>query len=173
MKTRKNLVIVAILIVTVPLANLAFAQRPANTPQRPANTPQRSVNTAKQRAALRAEVREMILVAPKAGQKQELGQRQQQYSQEQTEQVRSALLDLTKTLKDLGELAPGNFDPRKLEEATSQIAELPYEHLAKLRDALKPSVMREKLAEARTTVSEFKVTLENRRVFETQSKQNQ
>src|SRR5215510_1377743 len=106
MKTRKNLVIVAILLVAVLLVNIAFAQRPANTPQRP-------VNTAKKGAALRAEVRQMILVTPKAGQKQELGQRQQQYSQEETEQVRSALLDLTKTLKDLGELAPGNFDPRK------------------------------------------------------------
>src|SRR5215467_15933568 len=96
MKTRTTLVSVAILIVTVFLTNIAFAQRAATIPLK--------------RAALRAQVREMIGVSPEAGQKKEPGGRQEQYSQEDLAQVRSALLELTKSLRDLAELAPPNFD---------------------------------------------------------------
>src|SRR5262245_52890884 len=131
MKTRKTLVSVVILIVTVLLANMAFAQRPADRPGKG--------------AALRAQVREMIGVTPQAGQKQEPGKRQEQYSQEDLAQLRTALLDLANSIKELTEVVPGHFDIGKFDEATKQIADLSDAQLGKLRLGLNPAKMSESL----------------------------
>src|SRR5436190_24393181 len=109
MKTPKYPVSVPILIMTLLSAQIAFAQHPANGPGKG--------------TTLRAEVRKMIGVTPEAGQKKDLGPRQEQYSQEGLAPVRSALLDLVNTIKELAELAPNHFDIGKLDEASKQIAE--------------------------------------------------
>jgi hypothetical protein len=86
---------------------------------------------------------------------------QDQYSQDELEQLRSALLDLAGSVKDLTDLAPNYFDTDKLDEAVKQIAELSYKQLAALRKALKPSKMSEKLAGARASIAEYKGSIQS------------
>ena len=148
MKTRRNLVTVATLVMTMLFANMAFAERPAKRPEK--------------EAALRSEVRREI-AATRTPDKES-------YSQEELELTRSALLDLCTVLRNFVDLSP-DLEAGRLDGAMAQFAQLPDEQLTVLRRALNPSVMREKLAAAQTSVSEFKVTLE-RRGFQTQSKRN-
>src|SRR5262249_24833093 len=108
---------------------------------------------------LRAQVREMIGVTPQAGQKKEPGTRQEQYSQEELAQLRSALLDLANSIKDLAELAPGHFDIGKFDEATKQIADLSDAQLGRLRNGLNPAKMSEELATARASFAAYKLSL--------------
>jgi hypothetical protein len=86
---------------------------------------------------------------------------QDQYSQEELEQERSALLELAGSVKDLTDLAPNYFDTDRLDEATKQIAEFSYQQLTVLRKGLKPSKMSEKLAAVRASIAEYKGSIQS------------
>ena len=86
---------------------------------------------------------------------------QDQYSQDELEQLRSALLELAGGVKDLTELAPNRFDTDRLDEVTKQIAEFSYNQLAVLRKGLNPSKMHEKLAAARASIAEYKGSIQS------------
>ena len=158
MKARRNLVTVATLVMSMLFANVAFAARPANSPKRVA-TPRAMVRESE--AALRAEVRQAIAARHTTD--------QENYSQEELEQMRSALLDLTTILRDLAELS-GDVDLGSLDGAMAQFAQLPYERLTVLRKSLNPTLIREKLNAGRKSVSKFKATLEKRRGMPSESK---
>jgi len=83
---------------------------------------------------------------------------QVQYSQDDLEQMRSALLELAGAIKDLTELTPGSFDAGQLEDATKQVSQLSYQELAGLRKALNPSKLSAKLAGARAEIAHYKST---------------
>jgi hypothetical protein len=86
---------------------------------------------------------------------------QVQYSQDDLEQLRSSLLDLAGSVKDLTDLAPNYFDTDKLDEVTKQIAEFSYPQLAVLRKGLKPSRLSETLAGARASIAEYKSSIQS------------
>jgi hypothetical protein len=142
MKYRRRIVSVIALAMIMPVANLAYAERPAKGLDK--------------RAGLRAELRAAFVATPKGGQQQD------QYSQEELEQMRSALLDLANSVKDLTELAPDTFDAGRLDEATRQLTELSYEQLGKLRKVLNPANMSERLATARASVAEYKLSVQGK-----------
>ena len=127
------------LVMTMLITNLAHAEGPMKGPEK--------------KVTLRAELRAVIAATPRAGQQQERD------SQEELEQMRSALLDLVGSVKDLAELAPNNFDIGKLDEATNQLAELSYKQLGVLRKALNPAKVSERLATARASVAEYKLSI--------------
>ena len=143
MRHFKNAVSVIALVMTMIMimTNLAYAEGPAKGPER--------------KAALRSELRTVIAATPKGGQEQDRN------SQEDLEQTRSALLDLANSVKDLTELAPDTFDTGTLDEATRQLAELSYKQLGMLRKVLNPAKVSERLATARASVAEYKVSLQH------------
>ena len=153
MKTRKNLVLIAMMMAAVLVVKLALAQSPANSPAPRVLT----------RAQLRAEVRAMLAATPKAGPMQEPSKKPKPYPQDEIAETRSALIDLATSIKEMSQLAPGRFATDKLDQAIAQLTEVPDEVLVKLSKALNPSMMREEIGAVRTTVSEYKMTLEKRR----------
>ena len=140
MKNRRNTVSVIAVAMIMLVTNLAYAEGPAKGPEK--------------KAGLREELRTVIAATPRGGQEQERN------SQEELEQMRSALLDLANSVKDLTELAPQTFDTGRLDEATRQLAELSYKQLGVLRKALNPGKVSERLATARASVAEYKLSIQ-------------
>jgi hypothetical protein len=148
-KHRRNTVSVIALAMIMLVTNLAYAEGPAKGPDK--------------KTVLRAELRAVIAATPKGGQEQD------RYSQEELEQTRSALLDLASSVKDLTELAPDTFDTGTLDEATRQLAELSYKQLGTLRKVLNPAKVSERLATARATVAEYKLSVQREGRVQVQS----
>ena len=139
MRHHRNSFSVIALVMAMLITNLAYAEGPTKGPEK--------------KTALRAELRAVIAATPVAGQEK------QRSPQEETEQMRSALLDLASSVRELAELAPANFDIGKLDEATTQLAELSYKQLDMLRKALNPAKMSERVATARASVAEYKLSI--------------
>jgi hypothetical protein len=91
------------------------------------------------------------------------------YSQEDLEQMRSALLDLANSVQDLMALAPNSFEIGKIDEATKQIAGLSYEQLGRLHNVMNPAKMSERLATARASVAEYKASIKPDGQIQTQA----
>lgn len=137
---RRNVVSSIALAMIVLITNLAYAESPAKG--------------ADKKAIVRAELRSVIAATPKGGQEQDRN------SQEELEQMRSALLDLAGSVKDLTELSPDSFDASGLDEATGQLAQLSHKQLGMLRKALNPAKVSERLAVARASVAEYKLSVQ-------------
>ena len=106
-------------------------------------------------ANLRARVRADIAAQPNERKPQD------QYPQEDLEQMRSALLELVGSIKDLKALAPAkSVDAKNLDDAAKQIQDLSYKQLTALRKGLNPAKMNETLVNARASVAEFKTNIQ-------------
>src|SRR5262245_20331332 len=112
--------IIALAMITlVTLSNFARAEGPSKRAER--------------RSHLLERVRADIMIPQSSGKNDQV-----QYSQDDLEQMRSALLELAGALKDSAELVPAPFDPGQLEDATKQVSGLSYQQLAVLRKGLNP-----------------------------------
>jgi hypothetical protein len=149
---RKTVTTIALaILMLVILIPFAHAEGPAKG-EGPAKKPEKiSEKISSLRARVRADV------APQSSDKKD----QTQYSQEELEQVRSALLELAASVKDFTELAPNQFSTDRLDEATKQIADLSYQQLSQLRKGLNPYKMSEKLADVRKSIAESKSSFQS------------
>src|SRR5262249_3422266 len=103
----RNIVsIIAVAMITlVTLTNFAHAEGPSKGAER--------------KSHLRERVRTDMMVPQSSGKNDQV-----QYSQDELEQTRTALLEPAGAVKDLTDLAPGSFDTSQLEDATKQVSEL-------------------------------------------------
>lgn len=140
---RSTVSIIAMAMITlVTLTNFAHAEAPGKGAER--------------KSHFRERVRADILIPQSSGKSDQV-----QYSQDELEQMRSALLELAGAVKDLTDLAPGSFDTGQLEDATKQISELSYQQLAVMRKTLNPSRMNERLTAARAVIADYKGTVQS------------
>src|SRR5215471_403237 len=135
-------VIAVAMITLVTLTSFAQAERP--------------VRGAEKKSHLRERVRADILVPKSSGKSDQI-----QFSQDDLEQTRSALFELTNAVKDFASLAPGYFDASQLDDATKQISELSYQHLAVLRRGLNPSKISAKIAGIRASIADYKGSIQS------------
>ena len=140
---KKTVSIIAVaMIMLITLTNLAQAGGPAKGTVRGSH--------------LRDRVRSDVLI-PKPSQSDQV-----QYSQDDLEQTRTALLELAGAVKDLTQLAPGAFDTTQLEDARKQVSEYSYQQLTLLRKSLNPSRMNAKLAGVRASIASYKPSMLSR-----------
>jgi len=140
---KSTISIIALAMITlVTHSNFAHAEGPSKG--------------AEKKSHLRDRIRADIMVPQSSGKNDQV-----QYSQDDLEQMRSALLELAGALKDSAELVPAPFDPGQLEDATKQVSGLSYQQLAVLRKGLNPTKMIERLTAARASIAEFKGTIKS------------
>jgi hypothetical protein len=141
------------MITLVTITSFAQAEGPARGAER--------------KPHLRERVRADILIPKSSGKSDQV-----QYSQDDLEQTRSALLELAGAVKDLTGLAPGYFDAGPLDDATKQISEVSYQHLAVLRKGLNPSKVSAKLAGLRASIADYKGSIQGQSTQGKSTRQN-
>ena len=79
-----------------------------------------------------------------------------QYSPQDLEDLRTQLMNLTDAVQQMGTLAPsGAVDMSGLQQARTQIQQMPYEQLNTLRKGLSPSKLKTRLDPARAQLSAY------------------